>query len=66
MPIPIEQHARLAELRAQLEGKLKLTDNGPDALGIELLPGNEESVPVFHQLLDLLKEIMSSKSAKPE
>jgi hypothetical protein len=63
MPIPIEQHIKLAELRKQLDGKLKITDSGPDALGIELLPGNDELLPVFHQLLDLLKEIMQSKAA---
>jgi hypothetical protein len=66
MAIPIEQHVRLAELRAQLEGKLKVTDSGPDALGIELLPGNDGSLPAFHQLLELLKEIMSGKAAPRE
>jgi hypothetical protein len=62
MPIPIEQHIKLADLRKQLEGKLKITDSGPDALEIELLPGNDELLPVFHQLLDLLKEIIESKT----
>jgi hypothetical protein len=66
VPIPIEQHVRLAELRKQLEGKLKITDSGPDALGIELLPGNEDSLPAFNQMLELLKEIMASKSAPPK
>ena len=62
MPIPIEQHIRLAELRKKLEGKLKITDSGPDSLGVELLPGNDDALPEFHQLLDLLKEIMQSKT----
>ena len=62
MPIPIEQHIKLAELRKQLDGKLKITESGPDSLGVELLPGNDEMLPVFHQLLDLLKEIMQSKT----
>jgi len=61
MPIPIEQHLRLAELRKQLEGKLKITESGPDSLGVELLPGNDDSLPAFHELLDLLREIMKSK-----
>jgi hypothetical protein len=50
MPIPIEQHIRLAELRKKLEGKLKITDSGPDSLGVELLPGNDDALPEFHQL----------------
>ena len=62
MPIPIEQHIRLAELRKKLEGKLKITDSGPDSLGVELLPGNDDALLEFHQLLDLLKEIMRSKT----
>jgi hypothetical protein len=66
MPIPIEQHIRLAELRKKLEGKLKITDSGPDSLGIELLPGNDDALPEFHQLLDLLKEIMQSKTSPPK
>jgi hypothetical protein len=66
MPIPIEQHIRLAELRKKLEGKLKITDSGPDSLGIELLPGNYDALPEFHELLDLLKEIMQSKTSPPK
>ena len=66
MPIPIEQHIRLAELRKKLEGKLKITDSGPDSLGIELLPGNDDALPEFHQLLDLLQEIMQSKTSPPK
>ncbi|MGA8143977.1 MAG: hypothetical protein WB987_08830 [Candidatus Acidiferrales bacterium] len=66
MPIPLEHHLRLAELRKQLEGKLKLTDSGPDSLGVELLPGNDDSLPAFHQLLELLKEIMRSKTTPGE
>ena len=62
MPIPIEQHIRLAELRKKLEGKRKITDSGPDSLGVELLPGNDDALPEFHQLLDLLKQIMRSKT----
>jgi hypothetical protein len=62
MPIPPEEHIRLAELRRKLEGKLKITDSGPDSLGIEVLPGNHDALPEFHQLLDLLKEIMQSKA----
>ena len=62
MPIPIDQHIRLAELRKRLEGKLKVTDSGPDSLGVELLPGNDDALPEFHQLLDLLKEIMQNKA----
>jgi hypothetical protein len=62
MPIPIEQHIRLAELREKLKGKLKMTDSGPDSLGVELLPGNDDALPEFRQLLDLLKEIMRSKT----
>jgi len=62
MPIPIEQHIRLAELREKLKGKLKITDSGPDLLGVELLPGNDDALPEFDQLLDLLKEIMRSKT----
>jgi hypothetical protein len=63
MPIPIDQHIRLAELRKKLEGKLKITDSRLDSLGIELLPGNDDALPEFHQLLDLLKEIMQSKTS---
>jgi|SRR5215469_13983535 len=49
---------RLAELRKQLEGKLKIIESGPDSLGVELLPGNEDSLHAFHELLELLKQIM--------
>ena len=66
MPIPLEQHIRLAELRRRLEGKLKITDSGPDSLGIELLPGNDDALPEFHELLNLLKEIMQSKASPPK
>lgn len=66
MPIPLEQHIRLAELRKKLEGKLKITDSGPDSLGIELLPGNDDALPEFNELLDLLKEIMQSKTSPPK
>ena len=66
MPIPIEHHIRLAELRKQLEGKLKITESGPDSLGVELLPGNDNLLPKFHELLDLLKEIMQSKVPPPK
>lgn len=66
MPIPMEQHLRLAELRKQLEDKLKITESGPDSLGVELLPGNDDSLPAFHELLDLLKEIMRSRIPPPQ
>jgi hypothetical protein len=66
MPIPLEQHIRLAELRRKLEGKLKITDSGPDSLGIELLPGNDDALPEFRELLNLLKEIMQSKASPPK
>lgn len=66
MPIPMEQHLRLAELRKQLEGKLKITESGPDSLGVELLPGNDDSLPAFRELLDLLKEIMRDRIPPPQ
>lgn len=66
MPIPMEQHLRLADLRKQLEGKLKITESGPDSLGVELLPGNDDSLPAFHELLDLLKEIMRDRIPPPQ
>jgi hypothetical protein len=65
MPIPMEHHLRLAELRKQLEGKLKITESGPDSLGVELLPGNDDFLPAFHELLDLLKEIMRDRIPPP-
>jgi hypothetical protein len=61
----MEQHLRLAELRKQLEGKLKITESGPDSLGVELLPGNDDSLPAFHELLDLLKEVMRDRIPPP-
>ena len=45
MPIPIEHHIRLAELRKQLEGKLKITDSGPDSLGVVFSPATIISCP---------------------
>jgi len=50
--------------RVTEETRRKAEDHGLGAwlARVELLPGNDDALPEFHQLLELLKQIMQSKS----